>query len=60
MIKKFNELTDGEKFKLNEIEYEKIPAIKVSCCRSINAKNIANEQQQTFVQPNQEVEVISQ
>lgn len=60
MIKKFNELANGERFKLNQIEYEKIPAVKVSCCRSINAKNIANEQQQAFVQPNQEVEVISQ
>jgi hypothetical protein len=60
MIKKFSELENGEKFKVKEIEYEKIAAVKISCCRSINAKNTSNEQQQIFVTPNQEVETISQ
>jgi len=60
MIKKFNELENGQKFTFNGIEYEKMAAVKVSCCRSINAKNISNEQQQTFIAPNQEVETIDQ
>lgn len=57
MTQKFNDLTDGTKFTFNGTEYEKITAVKISCCKSINAKSTTNEQQKIFVPPNTEVEV---
>lgn len=58
MTKKFGELSDGSKFKINDVEYEKIAAIKISCCKSINAKSTANESQTTYIQPSTDVEAI--
>lgn len=57
MIKKFSELTDGQQFKLNDLEYKKIAAVKISCCKSVNAVAANNEKQRIFVQPGIEVEV---
>lgn len=57
MNKKFEELSDGEIFKFNSIEYKKMPTVKISCCRAINAQQTDNNNQQTFIQPQQEVEV---
>lgn len=57
MIKQFKDLLDGQIFKINELEYKKIPAVKISCCRSINAENTADTNNKTFVQPLSEVEV---
>jgi hypothetical protein len=59
MIKKFNELADGTKFTYNGVEYEKIKAVKISCCKSINAKATANEKQRIFLAPNTEVTINS-
>lgn len=42
MQKKFSELQVGEKFVVNGVEYVKTQAVKVSCCRSINAYEFAN------------------
>lgn len=57
MKKQFKDVVDGTIFKLNDLEYKKIPAIKVSCCRSLNAESTANANDKIFVQPLSEVEV---
>lgn len=58
MIKKFSELSVGTKFIYNNTEYEKISQVKVSCCKSLNAKSTANEKQRIFVIPAAEVKVV--
>lgn len=60
MNKPFREVNVGEKFKYNNAEYTKINVVKVSCCQSINAQKVDNEQNRIFVQPLQEVEVDDQ
>lgn len=60
MNKQFKDLQDGEAFTLNGISYTKIPSVKVSCCRSINAAETANNNNQTFIQPLTEVSVNDQ
>lgn len=60
MNKQFKDLTDGELFRYNNLEYKKIPAVKISCCRSINAEESTNAQNRTFIQPTTEVEVNDQ
>ena len=60
MKQKFNDLPEGTIFTLNNTEYEKISAIKISCCKSINAKSTTNEHQRVFITPNTEVEVKDQ
>ena len=57
MIKQFNDVAENEVFKFNGLEYKKIAAVKVSCCRSINAEDTTNANNKTFIQPLQEVEV---
>lgn len=57
MIKQFKDVADGEVFKMNDLEYKKITAIKVSCCRSLNAESTTNANDRIFVQPLSEVEV---
>lgn len=57
MIKQFKDIQDGEMFKLNGIEYKKIPNVKISCCRSINSEETADANKKHFVQPLVEVEV---
>jgi len=59
MTQTFNELENGTKFTYNGVEYEKIQAVKISCCKSINAKATANEKQRIFLTPNTEVTVNS-
>lgn len=60
MNKKFNELKEGSIFKHNGLDYKKIPQVKVSCCRSLNAQEVNNQQNQIFVQPLVEVEVVDE
>jgi len=57
MIKQFKDILDGEIFKVNQLEYKKIPSVKISCCRSINAELTSDTNKKTFVQPITEVEV---
>ena len=40
--KKFIDLSVGQKFTLNGLEYEKIPDERISCCRVNNAQQINN------------------
>lgn len=54
---KFNEVTEGAIFTKEGIEFKKIPLVKISCCRSINAEQTANASERIFVSPNDEVEV---
>lgn len=60
MIKTFNELIDGAKFKINNIEYQKIPPLKISCCKSVNAVATENSENRIQVTPLTEVEVDDQ
>jgi len=60
MNKQFKDLQDDEIFTLNGTEYKKIPSVKVSCCRSINAAETANDNNKTFIQPLTEVLVNDQ
>ena len=59
-IKKFQDLADNDVFKSNGIEYKKIPMVKISCCRSINAEQVDNPTQRIFLKPDTEVEVNDQ
>lgn len=57
MTKTFDELSNGTKFIHNGTEYEKIANVKISCCKSINAKAVANEKTRIFVAPKTTVEI---
>jgi hypothetical protein len=59
MIKQFKDLNDGDLFKLDNVQFKKIPTVKVSCCRSINAEDVSNSKK-AFVKPESEVEVDDQ
>ena len=39
---KFSELAVGDKFIANGTEYVKTDTVKVSCCKSVNAKQTSN------------------
>lgn len=60
MNKPFKDLNEGEVFKYNNLEYKKIEAVKVSCCRSINAEETSNSDNKIFIQPLAEVEINDQ
>lgn len=53
MNKLFSELNVGDQFKIqgSDTTYRKIEAVKVSCCRSINAEDISNVANRTFLAP---------
>lgn len=57
MNKQFKDLADGEIFKHNNLEYKKIAQVKISCCKSINAEEVANASNRAFIGPLVEVEV---
>lgn len=57
MIKQFQNVEDNTVFKINDTEYRKVPQVKISCCKSINAVQVANEANRTYIQPSTEVEV---
>jgi hypothetical protein len=60
MNKQFKDILEGELFKHNNLEYKKIAAVKVSCCRSINAEDTTNTNNKIFIQPLIEVEINDQ
>lgn len=60
MIQKFSEVPNDTVFTVNGVKYQKVPQVKVSCCKSINAKAVDNSSQQVFILPNTEVEVNDQ
>lgn len=57
MIKQFREVEENALFTLNGSQYRKIPSVKVSCCKSINAQLVADENNKIQVNPLEEVEV---
>jgi len=48
MIKTFAELPVGARFSVDNIEYIKTETIRVSCCQSINAEQVANASVKNF------------
>lgn len=57
MNKKFSELNNGDKFEVAGTTYVKIQAVKVSCCRSVNAHVADKPSQRTFFNPGVTVKV---
>lgn len=55
----FNELSVGQKFKINGVEYEKTNPQKVSCCKTLNAVNTGNNEK-VMIKPIQEVELVTE
>lgn len=60
MKKKFEELDHDQMFVKDGVEFKKIPLVKVSCCRSINAEQTGNTNNRIFINPGDEVEVNDQ
>lgn len=56
---KFSELNVGDKFTTNGIEYTKIEAQKVSCCKTLNAINLSDNNK-VMIKPDAEVEVVTE
>lgn len=57
VTKQFKDIDVGSEFTLNGLRYIKIDTVKISCCRSINAKSLDNASIQTKIEPLTEVEV---
>lgn len=55
-VKLFNEVQENHNFTLNGEIYTKIVTEKVSCCRSVNALKISNNEK-ILVNADQQVEV---
>jgi len=55
----FAELTVGQKFKFNNITYSKAEPQKVSCCKTLNAVNLENNQK-VMIKPNDVVELVNE
>lgn len=56
----FKDLEVNKTFKVNDVTYTKIEAVKISCCKSINAKKVDNESETIFIPPSVEVDVDDQ
>ena len=57
---KFHEIGVGEKFKMNNMEYTKIPEVKLSCCKiKENAQSVTSGTK-IVVKPLDDVERIAQ
>ena len=57
MQKSFQDLTVGDTFKVNNVDYVKVAEVRVSCCKSINAHIVDDPNQRTFFPPSTPVEV---
>ena len=55
----FAELAVGQKFKFNNIVYTKTEPQKVSCCKTLNAVNLDNNQK-AMIKPNDTVELVTE
>ena len=56
---KFSEVQVGQKIKFNGIEYTKTDAVKVSCCKSLNAVKL-EDGQKVMIRTNDEVELVTE
>lgn len=57
ITKKFKELKDGDLFSLNNINYQKIKEVKISCCKRINAQSKDGVLTRVKIDPETEVVV---
>lgn len=55
--KLFQELSVGERFIFNGQEYIKTEDVRISCCRSVNAKAVTDSNNVVYVQPSTTVNV---
>lgn len=55
----FAEVSVGQKFKFNNIVYTKTEPQKVSCCKTLNAVNLENNQK-VMIKPNDVVELVTE
>lgn len=46
--KLFSNLQVGDVFTVNGASYSKIPEVKISCCKSVNAQTTANTNNKTY------------
>lgn len=56
---KFSEVAVGQKFLSNGIEYTKIEPQKVSCCKTLNAINLSDNNK-VMIKPDVEVEAVAE
>lgn len=54
---KFDDMADGSLFTVNGTQFEKVPLVKISCCKSINATQTSNTNNRIYIDPNSEIEV---
>lgn len=57
MNKQFSELSVGQRFTVNGVEYIKTQEVRVSCCRSINCQAVNDPNNKTYIQPSTTVSV---
>jgi hypothetical protein len=57
MNKAFETLQVGDRFTLNNKEYVKTQDIRISCCKTVNAKASDNSSHAIYVQPTSMVTV---
>jgi hypothetical protein len=55
---KFSELSVGDQFKYKDVLYTKVESQKVSCCKTLNAVNLSNNQK-VMIKTNESVEKVS-
>ena len=55
----FAEVSVGQNFKFNNIVYTKTEPQKVSCCKTLNAVNLENNQK-VMIKPNDVVELVTE
>lgn len=55
----FAELSVGQKFKINNIVYTKTEPHRVSCCKTLNATTVENNQK-VMIKPNDVVELVTE
>lgn len=58
--KQFKDLAVNDTFIINGMSYKKIEEKRVSCCRSINACGVSDENNKIQVKPLDEVEVVNE
>jgi hypothetical protein len=56
LTKTLDQVTVGETFKVNNVEYTKEQEVRVSCCKSINCHLTSDPTQRTFFPGNTVVE----
>lgn len=47
--KQFSELSVGDRFSYNGVEYIKTQEVRISCCRSVNCQAVNDPNHKTFV-----------